>query len=283
MNLAGSGGRLLARNIPGTEFRDAMAPYPLLVCSDWDSLPADMARLPSDIVSVTAVTDPFATADVAILKKAFNHLVRAYKTHFEIDLTQPLASFADPHHLGCARRALKKLEVEYCADPEANIGEWTRLYAKLVARHDIRGAALMDEQSFRRQFRLPGLSQFRAVRDGVTVGMILCVTHGDTAYFHLGAYDATGYRSNASYALVLTIIEHFARAGLRRMSIGSGAGAFSRENDGLAQFKRGWASGTRMTYLCGHVQDPQVFARLCEANESSDPKYFPPYRASEFA
>lgn len=283
LNLADSGGRLIARAIPGTEFRDAMAPYPFLVCSDWGGLPADMARLPSDLVSVTAVTDPFATVDVDVLTKAFNHLVRPYKLHFEIDLTRPLASFADPHHLGCARRALKKLDVEYCPDPAVNIGEWTRLYANLVARHDIRGAALMDEQTFHRQLRIPGLTQFRAVLNGVTIGMILCVTHGDTVYFHLGAYDATGYRRNTSYALVLTIIEHFTQAGMRRMSIGAGAGAFAREHDGLTQFKRGWASGTRMTYLCGHVQDRQAFDRLCRAEKSSDPRYFPAYRASEFS
>ena len=51
----------------------------------------------------------------------------------------------------------------------------------------------------------------------------------------------------------------------------------------LTRFKRGWASGTKTTYLCGHVQDPDMFSRLCGAVEGNAAEYFPAYRAGEFA
>jgi hypothetical protein len=280
--LAESGGRLIVRNIPGTELRDAMAPYPFLVCRDWTKLPADMANLPADLVSVTAVTDPLSTADEKLLRKAFNHTVRPYKTHYIVDLTRPLDSFVIPHHRLRARRARRRLSIEQCQDPSRNIDEWLRLYTNLVARHDIAGAGLMDAASFRRQFRVPGLIQFRASLEGETVGLIHCAAHGDAAYYHLAAFSPLGYRRYASYALLETAIEHYAAAGLQRMSLGGGAGAFAREEDGLAWFKRGWSTSTATAYLCGHVNDAERYEPLCSAHGSTTADYFPAYRSGEY-
>lgn len=283
LRLPASGGALLVRKVPGTGLRDARAPYPFLVCADWRKLAEDMSGLPDDVTSVTAVIDPLADVDSSLLERAFNHVVRPYKTHFVIDLTRPLSSFANPHHLGCARRALRKVEVEQCPDPAVHFAEWLRLYGMLVARHNIRGAALMTEDSFRRLFRVRGLTLFRAVRDRATIGMILCLAHGDHAYFHLGAYDEVGYRSKASYALVRTAVDHFASAGLALMSIGAGAGAFGDGDDGLTAFKQGWASTTRTALLCGHIHSRDDYSRLVALAGTAGSPYFPAYRAGEYA
>ncbi len=280
--LAKSGGVITVRRIPGIELEDAMAPYPFLVCRDWRGLKDDIAKLNGSLVSVTAVTDPLADVDEGLLRESFNHLVRRYKAHFIIDITKPMETFIDPHHRGCARRALRKIVVELCENPLDYIAEWLDLYGHLVRRHDIRGPAQMTEQTFRLQFQVQGLSMFRARRDGATVGMILCMVQGDRAYFHLGAYNEAGYRSKASYALVWSIIHYFAEAGIKTLNIGAGAGAFGEGRDGLTAFKRGWASGTRMTYLCGGIIDPLNYSRLSTIASHAGPSYFPAYRRGEF-
>ena len=79
-----------------------------------------------------------------------------------------------------------------------------------------------------------------------------------------------------------SIIEYFAAAGVKTLSIGAGAGAFGGGADGLTTFKRGWASGTRMTYLCGAIPDPGNYGALAAAAPRAVTNYFPAYRAEEF-
>ena len=280
--LGACGGGLILRQVPGTDLRDAQAPYPFLVCRDWSQLAQDLDALPPDLVSVTAITDPFAQTTPEDLSRAFPHMVRPYKAHFVIDLTRPLESFADPHHLGCAGRALRRLEVGVVADPSVILPEWLRLYANLVARHGIRGPARMTEAAFHHLLQVSHLTVFRAQWKGATIGMILCLDDGTRAWFHLGAYDAEGYRRNASYAIVRHAIGHFAAVGCQMMNIGAGAGAFGDGTDGLTAFKRGWASGTRMTYLCGRIHAPNAYARLVAQTKTGQSPYFPAYRTGEY-
>ena len=280
--LAQSGATLVIRPIPGHAEEDAAAPYPFLLSANWAGLAADIAALPSSLVSLAAVTDPFAGSDEESLGRAFNHIVRPYKPHYIIDLTRPLESFADRHHLGCARSALKKLAIECCAAPLDHFEDWMALYANLIARHGLRGAGVMDPESLQRQFQVPGFRLFRAGHQGRTVGMIAVMETDDRAYFHLGAYSEEGYRLNASYALVRGIIDHYRHAGFSAMSIGGGAGAFGTDDTGLARFKRGFASGSLMTYLCGHIIDARRYAALAAAMPQRAADYFPAYRAGEF-
>lgn len=282
-SLEKSGGVLVVRRIPGIELEDAMAPYPFLVCHDWRGLKDDIAKLNGSLVSVTAITDPMADVDEGLLRESFSHLVRRYKAHFVINLTTPMERFIDPHHRGCARRALRKIAVELCENPLDHIAEWLDLYGNLVRRHDIRGPARMTEQTFRLQLQMPGLSMFRARCNGATIGMILCMVQGDSAYFHLGAYNEAGYRGKASYALVWSIIQYFAEAGIKTLNIGAGAGAFGDGRDGLTAFKRGWASGTRITYLCGRIIDPLNYSRLSAIASHTGSSYFPAYRSGAFS
>jgi hypothetical protein len=278
-----SGGAIVVRRIPGTDLMDAMAPHPFLVCLDWRRLGEDIADLKDQLVSLTAVTDPLSEVVQIDLRQGFPDLVRPYKEHYIIDLARPPESFVDPHHRGCARHALRKVSVERCEKPSDHLDEWLELYSHLVRRHSIRGPARLIEHSCRLQLQLPGLSMFRARRHGETIGAILCMAHGENAYFHLGAYNETGYRSMASYALVWTVIHHFAAAGCKTLSIGAGAGAAVDPTSGLTAFKRGWASGTKMTYLCGAILDLKAYRMLSAQTTITDDMYFPPYRSGEFA
>jgi hypothetical protein len=151
-----SAGLLITRSIPGTTATDAAAPYPFLLCRDWAGLAVDIADIGESLVTITAVTDPFAQIDENDLRRCFNHVVRPYKAQFVVALDRRLKDFADPHHLGCARRALKRISVERCPEPLKHMADWLRLYAVLVRRHGIRGANLMTEESFRRQFAVNG-------------------------------------------------------------------------------------------------------------------------------
>jgi hypothetical protein len=156
------------------------------------------------------------------------------------------------------------------------------LYRGLIERHRIRGIPAFSPTALARQLAVPGMTVWRARREGETVGATLWLQRGDVAYYHLGAYAEAGYRSRASFALFWSAIESFAAMGVRRLDLGGGAGAgATSDEDGLARFKRGWATARRPVYLCGRVLDPQTYRRLTESLPPTG--YFPAYRHGEFA
>jgi GNAT acetyltransferase-like protein len=169
-----------------------------------------------------------------------------------------------------------------CTNAEESIDEWTRLYANLVARHDIRGIAVFSGSSFARQSSVPGALIVRATHRGETVGMTWWYVHGDVAYYHLGAYSDTGYALRASFALFWRAIEYFADRQLRWLDIGAGAGLGGAEEDGLSRFKSGWATGRRTAYLCGRVFDRPRYQEIVQVKEGGAHDYFPAYRHGEF-
>ena len=52
--------------------------------------------------------------------------------------------------------------------------------------------------------------------------------------------------------------------------------------NGLAMFKRGWASETRRTYFCGRIFDRAAYETLAKARGLLGVEYFPVYRCGEF-
>lgn len=277
-----SGGWLLERGIPGTGHRDAMGCYPLFACGDWSQLPADIDADLGDLVSLTVVTDPFAPLDEAALLRCFDQVV-PFKNHLVVDLAERTAQIASSHHRRRARTALKSLRVERVLEPVQFADTWIDLYANLVARHHITGISAFSGPSLVAQLAVPGLVAFRAHTGGETVAMTLWYVHDDVAYYHLGASSDTGYRLGASYAVFWDSLSHFAEIGLRRLSLGAGAGARATRDDGLTRFKRGWATSSLPVYLCGRVVDPERY-RDITLNSGVEPSgYFPAYRAGEFA
>lgn len=279
--LPASAGWLLVRAIPGSPWRDGLGPYPLFACRDWSRLGDDLEALAGELVAVCLVTDPFAEADEAGLRRAFPDLARRFKEHFVVDLARPAVSAHHRRNLRRALSAVDAVEVERCAEPRRHLDEWCALYGALVERHGIHGIPAFSRAAFAAQLEVPGLVALRAVRGGETVAMTLWFEQEGRAYYHLGAASPEGYRAGASFALFAAAIARFREAGLEWLDLGAGAGAHGPGSAGLARFKRGWATGTRPAWLCGRVLDRERYRELVAARGGVANGWFPAYRQGE--
>src|SRR5437762_10081377 len=86
LQLVRSGGWILKRAIPGTSDEDATSCYPLFLCRDWKALADDLHALDGQVVTMSAVTDPFGGYDNADLRRAFRDVVKPFKEHWIVDL-----------------------------------------------------------------------------------------------------------------------------------------------------------------------------------------------------
>jgi hypothetical protein len=277
-SLERSGAWYLVRSIAGSEQKDAMAGYRNLFCLDWEMLAEDIDRA-TDIVSVVAVTDPMTSVDISYLKRCFPDLVRPYKHNYVVDLRAPSPS---AQHRAKARRALAQLDVTVEARPLGFLDEWVSLYDQLCRRHRLDGVRAFSRRAFTEQLAVPGCIAFRALSGGVCVSTCLWYTMGDVAHYHLGASSTEGYALSASYALFDAAIETFKADGKAWLNLGSGAGAEHQKKDGLSRFKRGWATGSRESYLCGRIYDHEGYRALTRARTSTPGDYFPAYRYGEY-
>ncbi|PYS84869.1 MAG: hypothetical protein DMF67_03065 [Acidobacteria bacterium] len=209
-------------------------------------------------------------------------MVVPFKQHFVVDLSRAPEEFVHAHHRRNARKALRELRVEECANPAEFLDDWVALYGVLVERHGIAGVAAFSRESFAGQLAVPGVAALRAVRDGETLGMLLWYVQGEVAYYHLGAYSERGYELLASFALFSHAIDYFRRRGLRWLNLGGGAGAEGGSASGLSRFKRGWATGVRTAYFCGRVLDRGRYEEIVRAKKIPPTSYFPAYRLGEF-
>ena len=268
-------GWILKRSIPDSAYTDAMGCYPIFVCQDWRKLSQDIARLADELVSLTLVTDPLGEFAVADLRPVFTDVLGPYKDHFIVDLKRSSHLPGHAHHRRNVRQALAQVQVELCA-PATALHDWMKLYEQLIQRHHIIGIAAFSWESFAMQWQTPGLTILRATCDNETVGMTLWFQNEERVYYHLAAYSPRGYERKASYALFHYAIEHFARAGVRWMVLGAGAGTHNDGSDGLSRFKRGWATETRPVYLCGRIFQQQTYTALVKAQAPTS--FFPAYR-----
>ena len=125
----------------------------------------------------------------------------------------------------------------------------------------------------------------RILQGDMCVGVHLWYVQGNIAYSHLMALSDAGYALNASYGLYAEAIRIFREPGaygVRWLNIGAGAGTATAATDGLTQFKRGWATTTRMGYFCGRVLDRARYEAISREREVANTQYFPAYRAGEF-
>lgn len=276
-----SGGWILERDIPGSPYRDAMGCYPLFACRDWSRVGEDLADLEGELVSLALVADPYCGYDISDLERWFDTVV-PFKQHFFADFARPVEEFVSRRHRRRAAAALEKLTVARHPNPPDFLDEWVELYSTLVRRHKLTGIKALSAAGFACQLSVPGAIVLRAIYDGGTVGAHIYYTHGDRAYCHLAAFSAVGYELLASFALQWQGILYFADK-VRYLGLGAGAGVQASANDGLTQFKRGWASGTRTAYFCGRVFDRSKYAELVATRAMSPAiPFFPAYRAGEF-
>jgi len=281
LELPRCGGWLIERAIPGSAARDGMGCYPLFDCCAWAELPFDLSNLAETLVSVSLVTNPFGEVSESDVRRWFD-VVIPYKQHYVTDLERPVATFVGRTHIRNVRRANRHVHVTVCPEPLALLDQWCALYLQLAERHNITGLRAFSGAAFEKQFGVPGLVMFRASVEDETVGLHLWYVRDQVAYGHLGATNARGYDVMASYALYWYAIQYF-REHVRWLDLGGVAGL--SENDspaGLRQFKAGWATGTRQTFLCGRVLQPSVYETLTAQRRVGATPYFPAYRLGEF-
>ncbi len=282
-----SGGWVLRRPIAGSPHHDLIGPYPLFLCTDWDRLPQDLRELPAaaaGAVSFAMVTDPFAELAPEWLAANFDVAI-PFKDHFLADLSRPIEAIVSKSHRATVRRALRKVAVSVSPDPRARLSQWAELYDHLIKRHRIGGIRAFSRQAFALQLGIPGLVSFEAheIGTGEPVGMELWYLQGNVAYGHLAAFNPRGYALRASYATKWEVMKYFSgKADWLHLSANAGMSAADPGEDGLAQFKRGWATGTRKTYFCGKILDPDAYGRLVRARDAETERFFPAYRRGEF-
>ena len=275
--LHGSGAWLLERPVGRHGATDAVASYPLMVCRDWAALEDDLAGV-EGLVSFAAVTDPFGDYSREQLQQCFPDVLTPYKKHFVTDLDLPLDRTVSAHHRRNVRFALAHVEIELVQRPQDFAADWVKLYANLTHRHHITGMSAFSEQTLVSQLDVPGLTVFRAVANGETVGMLLWVVSRNVAYYHLAAYSDEGYRRRASFGLFWKAAQHFQQHGLRWLCLGAGPGVAEPEHSGLVRFKSGWSTGTRWAYFGGRIFDRPAYEAL-SANVSASAGFFPAYRS----
>lgn len=272
-------GWILERQIPGTPYRDAIGPYPIFSCRDWSQLARDLDEIGTDLISLMIVPAPFDNFERALLERCFSRVIH-FKSHYVIDLAQPLDRIVKKSHRDTVARALKKVEVSYCAEPHTRLDKWIELFQTLTARHRITGMRAFSPEAFTRQLVVPGMVMFEAKADGEIVGLDLWYTQGAVAYGHLVAFNDRGYELRASYATKWFMLNYFAGK-VRWVDLGGGAGSNSQGTDGLSVFKQGWSNGTVPVYVCCRVFDAARYDELTKASSAERTEYFPAYRAGE--
>ncbi len=278
--LPNAGVWLLERKIENTELFDLISVYPFSLCNNWQAFGDDLDKLRNGDkpVSLAMVIDPLNRPDTVLLQSLFNHTAKPFKQHFLIDFsTDPLASIAS-HHRRNARKAFKKLEIEFCRQPLEHADDWVRLYGELIRRHDIHGIAAFSDSMLRKQLQTPGLEMARAVHNNRTVGICLWMRDHRHAWYHLAAYSSLGYELGASFAIFHESIRRFERKDVEILNLGGGAGTTAKE-DGLTRFKRGWSNKEDSAWFCGHVLDPGSYDALTERTGTSQSDFFPAYRS----
>lgn len=272
-------GWLLSRPIPGSDRRDAMGPYPLFSCADWSRLGIDLDVPPGGLVSITFVPDPMGGFDPDLHGPGLDVCV-PFKEHHVVSLGAPLETFVSRHHLRNVARARRTLRVEEAPNPADRAEEWTSLYGEVADRYGMEGIRRFSAGAFGEQLRLPGMRMFLAMDGPRIAGAQLWLVHDRVAYNHLMATTAEGLRLGAAFALVATAIDELA-ADADVIELGGAAGADPPPDDGLARFKRGWATGTRTAYLCGKIVDPEAYQALTARRGTGAASFFPAYRAGE--
>jgi len=273
--LSRSGGTVLLRDIPYTEYRDAMGCHPLFCCSDWAGLGDDLDQLAAHAISAVMVPDPFAAPDENGLRQIFTR-VRPFKTHYVADLAQPMERYVPRRRLSSAARAMEVLSIGF-VEPVSAGPDWLRLQGEDAARRPRTGFNTLPEAMLEKFLAVPGVFVLAARYLGKTVGMHIGFQQGNVIYPHLGAFDGAGYRLGASAAMQIFEIRHF--AGKARFIDWGGVPGAGNAETGLSRFKEDFSNMRRMTYLCAKILNPHAYDALSRRFPPTD--YFPAYRAGE--
>ena len=281
-HLRQAGAWLLVRDIPATTSKDAIGPYPLFTCENYDALPAELAALPEDLITVAVVPDPLSGVSVDELKRCFD-LVNPFKAHFLVDLEVPFSQYLRRHHRRYAQRGKSAVEVVLAENAQDHVEEWTSFYAALCGRHGISGVRAFSRRAFDHQLAVPGCHYFRALHEGSAVAGLVCYLDRGRAYAHLVGASPAGQELMAQYALYWHAIEFF-RSKASVMDLGAVPGySSSAAPSGISFFKAGWATSSVQTYFCGKVLNEKAYEALRPNSPTVAPAgFFPAYRLGNF-
>ena len=262
---------MLQRPIPAGG-RDAIGPYPRVAIPQDADLRGGVARLRgAGLVSAVLVPDPLFAPGADALAAAFP-ICRAFKTHYL--LSRAAGPYApSKHHRYEIRRAHGRCAIERVRLGD-HLSDWSRLYAGLTERHEIKGPATFSDAYFAMLAADATFETFAARVDGDIAAMAIWFDYAGVAVNHLGASDAAGYAAGASYALYDAAISHYEHC--EHVDLGGAAGVADSADDGLARFKRGFANAEATALLCGAVLDEAAYARLAAGSLPSS--FFPAYR-----
>lgn len=263
----------LRRPIPHSELEDLMGLYPMIRPLNWNALMADLAKLSDEFVSFVGVSDPMRCTDWHEIERE-NLRCTAYKQHYVADLSTYLSepqSSTTVRNVEFARQACQVREV----DPTAGVHAFHELYQSLKSKTGTLGSADFSLGQLCKQSEIPGTRLFVALNESAAIGAIWVFVEGETAYFHLAAYNQAGYDARAGYALMHHAYQSLVSDGIRYAHLGGVPGEFGDEQNPLAEFKRRWSTETRTAFLIQVILKPEIYAQL---SEGATTPFFPAYR-----
>lgn len=274
-----SSGWLIQRKIQGTEYSDAMGPYPLFFCKNWDLLLKDISEQKDRIISSSFVIGPFEKFNLEQYKNFFD-ICRPYKNHYIFDTSISLEKSISEYSKRDARRALKDVSVDLVITPKIDLQEWMYLYGFLVKRHQIKGVRAFSKESFAKQISIPNTHFFRAWCHGDLVAGDLFYIQNDVAYGHLLALTEKGYQLGASHAIIWVALQYFMNK-VKWVNFGGSTGGNQGSLTGLDKFKMGWSNQVSQSYFCGKILDAKVYRDL-SSKVLIKKDWFPAYRSDDF-
>lgn len=265
-------GHVLSRPIPGDDARDAMGPYPIAVLRSDADVVGGLERLRAGgLASVVLVIEDHLRPPLSALEGAFD-FVRPFKSHCVYDRRLGPIAYGGQHKTKL-KRALRKVERAELRLAD-HLPAWQALYDHLTVRHGLKGLHDFPALHHETLARLPGVRTFGAFVEDRLVSAHVFVTDGGHAISHLTASNDEGYASGAAYAVNDLAISAMADCDL--INFGGGAGFGDDPDDGLVQFKRGFANSSAPAYLAGGVLDADAYRRLSGDRTTA---FFPAYRA----
>jgi len=268
---------VLKRPVPGTKHHDATGCYPLCVLQADDGIEEDFEMLKqAEIATLVAVTDCLSQPDEAFLAAHFDRC-RPYKTHYVYDASLPNADYSK-HHRDRIRRARKSCETRIVKLAD-HLDAWMECYTTLVRKKNITGIQNFPRSYFQAVAVMPEATTIAAFVDGAFASGHIWMRHEGKVYSHLAASTELGRKLRCAFPIYDDAIQMFREGHI--IDFGGGAGAEESANDGLRDFKQGFANAERRNFLCGHILDFGLYQALC-ARRGVDPAaaFFPAYRSS---
>jgi len=275
-----SKGWLVKREIPSTNYYDAMGPYPLFFCDHWYALIEDLNDLSDELVSVSLVIGPMMKFSKGSYSEYFD-IFKEYKDHYILDLSKPLEETISKGRRRDSRRALRCLSVNLEISPNINLDEWVSLYENLIKRHKIKGIRAFSKYGFQIQLSIPNTHYFRVLHKDQAVGGNLFFIQNNVAYAHLSAFTDEGYELGAPYAVKWVALEYLSSL-VNWINFG---GSTHNEGDsisGLDKFKKGWSNWIEKSYYCGKILDREKYEEIKYNKGIGDNSWFPQYRSCDY-